>query len=400
MSERETQTGGGRRRLVPLVLLGSGIAVLALGGFLLRRAGASTNEVALASQPKGATVVAAIKTSFRPERRYVGAIEPWVTARIGPQLVSAFVDTVLVRPGDRVHRGQVLATLDCRNTSALSRSIRMQAKALEATQAAISKQATRVGSLLEGGFVSSDEVEQKSAESQSKQAQVLALQAQLLGTELQQQDCVLRAPFEGEVAERSVDPGAFARPGLSVLTLVDRGTLRVTANVPESDFELVAPQRPVRLKLVATGEELEARISRRSPSADEGTRTVHLEIDLPNHDRRIPSGTTADVRVEAGEARPALEVPLTAASVRGEVATVMVVEAGKAHQRSVALIGERAGRLYLDPSLGAGAEVVTEGRAALVEGDSITTRKLEPAPAEATRPSAREGAIPSRTRTP
>jgi len=172
VTERKTLTQ--RFGLVPLILVGGGALVLVLGGLLLHHAMSAVNDVALTSQPKGVTVLQARTASYRPSRRYVGTIEPWVSANIGPQLVSAYVDTVLVRPGDRVKRGQVLATLDCRNSSALSRQIRMQARALSETQAAIAKEAERVGSLMNGGFVSPNEVEQKTADSASHEFEMNA----------------------------------------------------------------------------------------------------------------------------------------------------------------------------------------------------------------------------------
>jgi membrane fusion protein, multidrug efflux system len=382
-AEAKAAVAGPRSRRVPLALAGLALLVLASGALLMRRALSGTSDVALSSMPKGVTATVARDSAYRPLRRYVGAIAPWVSARVGPQLVSAYVQTVLVRPGDRVRRGQVLATLDCRNTSALSRSIGMQAKALEETQVALSKEAARVQSLLAGGFVSSNEVEQKTAESASKQSQLLGLKAQQLGTDLQVSDCVLRAPFDGEIGERMADPGAFVRPGSALVTEVDLTTLRVTADVPESDFEAVVPGSLVKLHLLATGARLQAVISRRSPAADEETRTIHVEIDLPNPESRIPGGTTADLLIDVGAPQPAFEVPLSAASVRGDSAVVMTVRDGVARQRSVRLLGERDGRLFLDPSLGRDTLVVTEGRAALVEGDAVTVREtgtVAPAP--------------------
>lgn len=363
-------------RLVPVLLVCGGLAVLLIGWLMLHRALASTNQIALSAQPKGVTVVEAKATSFRPLRRYVGTIEPWVEAKIGPQLISAYVQTVLVRPGDVVRRGQVLATLDCRNSSAASRSVSMQAKALEQTQRASAKEASRVNSLLAGGFISPNEVDQKTAESASKQAQLLALQAQMLGSDLQVADCVLRAPFEGEVGQRSLDPGAFVRPGSAIATVVDRSTVRITAEVPESDFEAVAPGSTVKLKVLATGQELDALIDRRAPSASMSTRTIHIEVNVPNRDRRIPAGTTADLRLEVGEPQKALEVPLAAGAVRGGKANLVVVTNGVAHKMVAGVLGEREGRLFLDPALGAGAAVVIEGRASVNEGDAVTVRRL------------------------
>ena len=100
----------------PLALTCCGLAVIVgIGAWLYVRATGSVNKVALASAPKRVTAVSAKATTYQPTRRYVGVVEPWVEAKVGPQLVSAYVDTVLVRPGADVKRGQVIATLDCRN---------------------------------------------------------------------------------------------------------------------------------------------------------------------------------------------------------------------------------------------------------------------------------------------
>src|SRR5262249_26919739 len=165
---------------------------------------------------------------FRPCRRYVATIDPWVRAAVGPQLVAAYVETVLVRPGDAVKRGDVLATLDCRHASAADQAVAASARALDAKRAAVKKESERVASLLDGGFVSANEVDQKSAEVLSLEAQLASTRAQLAGRSLEVNDCVLRAPFDGEIAERLADPGAFVHPGQAITSVVDRGTVRVS----------------------------------------------------------------------------------------------------------------------------------------------------------------------------
>ena len=299
-------------------------------------------------------------------------MEPWVQAKIGPQLVSAYIDTVLVRPGATVKRGDVIATLDCRNASAIEKAIAMQARAIAAQQTASASEAARVGGLLQGGFVSQNEVDQKQADSASKQAQVLALQAQVSGSSLEVADCVLRAPFDGEIGERTVDPGAFVRPGSSIATVVDRRTVRITADVPEDDFAAVAPGTSVRLHFLATKADLTAQITRRAPSADPGTRTAHIEIDVDDAARTLPVWTTAELSIDVGAPAPATAIPVIAAVVRGSNANVFVVKNGIAHASTEKLLGERSGMLYVDPKLPAGAAVVTEGRGQLDDGDRVT----------------------------
>jgi RND family efflux transporter MFP subunit len=252
----------------------------------------------------------------------------------------------------------------------------MQARAVAAQQAASASEAARIGGLLKGGFVSQNEVDQKEADSASKAAQVLSLQAEAAGRGLEVQDCVLRAPFDGEIGERHVDPGAFVRPGTSIATLVDRHTVRIAADVPENDFEAVGPGTPVRLHFLATNKELTAVISRRAPSADPGTRTAHVEIDVDDTARALPVWTTAEVTLEVGAPVPAVAIPVIAALVRGTKASVFVVADSVAHALVVPVVGERAGVLYLDPKLAAGSLVVTEGRGQLDDGDRVA-EKLE-----------------------
>lgn len=380
---------------VPVVIGLAVAGVLLLGGLLMWRAEATTNKVDLASRPKPVTVIVAKSSTFRPSRTYIGTLEPWVEAKIGPQLVSAFVDTVLVRPGAVVRRGEVLATLDCRNANAASQAVAMQARALDARLKAISSEAARFHGLLDGGFVATNEAEQKEAQSAAQSAELSAQKAKLAGTSLEVNDCILRAPFDGEIATRTIDPGAFVRPGTSIVSLVDRSTVRLTGDAPEIDFAVIAPGTLVRVHLLATGKDMTGTIARRSPSADASTRSVGFEIDLPDPTREIPVGTTGEITIDVGEPVPATEIPLFAASVRGPKATVFVVEAGVAHVRTLAVRGESGGNLFLETTLAPGSRIVSEGRALLQEGDRVEPQDARSPPAPARSASADGGPPPA-----
>jgi membrane fusion protein (multidrug efflux system) len=381
VSDPMPQDTPSRRLPVPWVIGAGACVLLLVGGGLFWRSESRVNKVPLSGESKRVTVVTAKASQFRPTRRYVGSLDPWIDAKVGPQFVSAYVDTVLVRPGAVVKRGDVLATLDCRNASALNKAVGAQARAVQAMQEAVEHEAERMSQLQDGGFVSPNEIEQKTADSASKQSQYLALQAQMLDTTLKVNDCVLRAPFDGEIADRMADPGAFARPGTSIVSVVDRNVVRLAADVPEDDFAAVAPSTVARIRIVATGAELTRPISRRAPAADRGTRTVHIEIDIPDPDRRIPVYTTAEVFVDVGEPQPATELPLAAATIRGDTANVFVVKDGTAHAEPFGVRGEQEGSLFVDPKLPGGSMLVLEGRTLLNDGDPVVFQPLEPAPA-------------------
>jgi membrane fusion protein, multidrug efflux system len=364
-----------------MILLGAVGGLLTAGAVLYTRNTGNTNKVALAQNAKRVTAVAVVAHAFQPTRRYVGTVEPWVQAKVGPQLVSAYVSTVLVRPGAVVKRGEVVATLDCRNASAMSRQVEAQAKAVDAMSSAATSEASRVSQLLNGKYVSENEVDQKKADAASKEAQLAALKAQMMRTSLEVDDCVLRAPFDGEVADRQVDPGVFVRPGSSIATIVDRHLVRITTDVPEQDFEAVAPGTPVRIHLLATNRDLVANIARRAPSADPATRTAHIELDIEDGAGSIPTWTTAELSLDVGTPVPATALPLLAASVHGNKATVFVAAAGVAHQTIAKLVGESGGNLFVDSkALPPGTMIVTEGRTILSDGDAVaaTTEAWSP----------------------
>jgi len=349
------------------------VAAVALGVYL--HAASHGDRSAAAGASKGVSVEPARASTFRASRSYVGTIAAWNTARVGPQYVSAYVGTVLVRPGAAVKRGEVLATLDCRNASAATREIAARARAIDERQAAIQHEAERTQEMAQGGFASPNELEQLTAKSAAARAEAESMRASLASRTLEVDDCVLRAPFAGEVAERFVDPGAYLRPGSPVATVIDRNQVRIVADAPEVDFDLVAPGTPVKIQIEATGAKLQASVSRRAPGADEVTRTVHFEIDVPNADHALPVGATARLGIDVGASRPATEVPLRAASIRGDKATLFIVQDGVARSEVVPVLGEAGASLFVDPKLAAGTPVVVEGRALLDDGDVVVVRE-------------------------
>jgi membrane fusion protein (multidrug efflux system) len=379
MSSTKSQTaqaipavpGKRRQRRIPIIIAVGVAAVLLFGFLMVARAGSHVNKVALASLPVGVTAVEAKATHYNSTRHYVGTIRPWVEAKIGPQLTSAYVGSVLVRPGDRVKRGQIIGTLDCRNASAASQGISMQARAIQAQQVALSHEAARIAELKTGGFASDNEIEKKQADSTSKEAELMSTKARLERATLEVGDCVLRAPFDGEVSDRTMDPGAYVHPGQSIAVVIDRSTVRVETDVPEEDFDLVKPGVKVDVLALAIGRHVVGTIARRSPAADQSTRTVHFEIDLQDPSRTLPVGTTAELAVASGAPLPAIEIPLAAAAVKGSKATLFLADNGQARKVVVDVLGEKAGRLFVDTSLPAKALVITEGRTLLKEGESI-----------------------------
>lgn len=372
-----------RSVLIPAVIAAGVLGILGAGLALVLHAESRINNVALASAPRPVTVIGASETTFRDSHKYVGTLRPWIEASVGPQYISVYVDTVLVRPGASVRRGEILATLDCKNASAASQAVAAEARAIDSRQHAVADETARMKTLLDGGFIDPNSVEVKQAEAASEEAQLASQRAKLAATALEVSDCIMRAPFDGEVATRTVDPGAFVRPGTPIVSVVDRTIVRMIVDVPEIDFDVVAPGSKVTLHVLATNATFPASISRRSPAADPDTRTVHVEIDVPDPKREIPVNTTGEVSLEVGDPMKATAVPLVAASISGDKAAMFVVESGVAQKKTFPVLGEKGSDLFLDPSLRPGTLVVTEGQFVLTNGEHVAPKQTDYSTAQA-----------------
>jgi membrane fusion protein (multidrug efflux system) len=380
--EPSNRKPGHRPELVTIGVIS--VALIVSGGLLVHHAEGKVNRVPLSGAPRPVSVVGAQATPYSDSRTYVGAIDAWIEASVGPQYISAYVTTVLVRPGDAVTRGQVVATLDCAHPSAVSRAVQLQAQAIGEQQRATADEAAREASMLKGGFIAPNQVEQTSAQSSAEQSHVLETRAKGLAASLEVHDCALKAPFDGEIAVRLVDPGAFVHPGTTIVSVVDRKTVRIVVDAPEKDFNIAAVGAPVHIDLLSTGATLTAAVTRRAPQADPATRTIHFEIDVADPQRQIPTGTTAMIHMNVGKPVPGTKIPLDAATQEEGKAKIFVVENDVAHLRQLLVLGERGDGLYFTPAtLPAGTLIVTEGRALLSDGDRVAPR-AEPAqpPAE------------------
>jgi RND family efflux transporter MFP subunit len=378
--EKEKAKARGRAR-IPIIVAAGVVAILLLGGVLVWHAESKTNKVAMASSAKPVTVLAAKGEPYRAVHTYVGTLRPWVDAKVGPQFISAYVETVLVRPGAVVKKGEVLATLDCRNATAQTAAISSQAKAIAAHQQAVSHEATRTQALLDGGFVSPNESEQITAKSAAEASELAAQEANLSKSALDVSDCILRAPFDGEISLRLVDPGSFVRPSTEMIGVVDRNTVRMTADAPESDFDDIPPGAKVTVHVVSTNIDIAATITRRAPNADPGTRTVHFEIDLDDSDRHIPVDTTGEVHVPVGQPVPATSVPLSAVTMNDKKATLYTVDGDIAHAHTMIEMGEVGPDVFFTPdALKPGTLIVVEGRALLKDGDHVASKPAQAEP--------------------
>jgi HlyD family secretion protein len=151
----------------------------------------------------------------------------------------------------------------------------------------------------------------------------------------------LRAPFDGIITERNIDPGRLVQPGANqepLLTVIQAETVRLFIDVPEGDAVLVEPGRKAAIRVPsAQGHSFEGTVTRVSWSLQQGNRTLRTEFALPNPEGLLRPGMFAEVELTVASKDDALVVPKTAVTtVEGQPAC-MTVKDGIVHARPVRL---------------------------------------------------------------
>jgi HlyD family secretion protein len=191
--------------------------------------------------------------------------------------------------------------------------------------------ARRSGELLAKGFVSPQAVERAEAEADSKRAtcesvkaQVKEAEARIAASRADTERTVLKAPFEGIVAEVNGELGEFLTPSppgiptLPAVELIDDSCLYVSAPIDEVDAARLRLGMPARITLDAyRGKHFPGRVRRIAPyvlALEKQARTVEVEVqfDNPGAARHLLVGYSADVEIVTEVREGALRIPTTA----------------------------------------------------------------------------------------
>jgi RND family efflux transporter MFP subunit len=300
---------------------------------------------------------------------YVGSVASVTSAKGGR----------LLREGDRVKKGEVLATLrqdDYALRVAELDGVRAQAEAAF-KQAKIDHE--RTAKLFEQGALSRAEYDATAARLEAAKASRAATRAGASGASVLLSDTKLRAPFDGVILRRDAEPGELVGPGKVAFVIAAVDAVKVGFAVPDSVAATLAPGTAVVLTTAALPERRWAgAVAKIAPSADERTHSFGVEAEFENADHALHVGQVADVELSLPGPPPRPAVPIGAVVRRrdgGEGFVVYAVDEGEggvlARARPVVL-GELSGnRVTLRDGVRAGERVVSLGAALVGDGERV-----------------------------
>lgn len=278
-------------------------------------------------------------------------------AQISPKVAARIVE-ISVKAGDTVKAGQVLAKLDQGEWQARLRQARSALAAAEAEAARAQADARRTQNLFDQEAATRQALDSAIAASRTGTAQAAEARAAVSEAESHFGETTLRAPFDGAVVQRLLEPGDTAMPGSAVLVVQSEKRLRVEADVPEQCAAAIHAGTALQARV---GEQTYPAVAEEiAPAADPRSRTVLVKASL-NGAADVQPGAFAWLEQACGR-RSALLIPASAVSRSGQLESVRLLAGGKALLRHVRTGKARDGWVEVLSGLKAGDLVVAEGK--------------------------------------
>jgi RND family efflux transporter MFP subunit len=351
------------------------------------------------ANPVAVSTVAAGTETWPSIYEATGTVRARASAAVSAKLMG-YVRDVKVQTGDRVREGQSLITLDTRDLDvsfqrAAAAREEVRTSMPEADHAIAAAKAnldlaqvtfSRMQDLFQKKSISNQEFDESSARLKAAQASyemAKARRAQLdsklaeadqgvRSTEVTRTYADVRAPFNGIVTAKNVEPGTLAMPGTPLLTIEREGAYRLEASVDESHLAAIRVGQPVSVTLDGVDHSIDARVSEIVPAVDASSRTYIVKIDLPAV-ASLRSGVFGRASFQLGR-RSTLTIPAAAVVEHGQLQTVMAVEDGIARTRIVTTGSRQQERVEVLSGLSAGEKIIFPVAPGLADGARVEVR--------------------------
>ncbi|MEM9796413.1 MAG: efflux RND transporter periplasmic adaptor subunit [Pseudomonadota bacterium] len=361
------------RLLVTVAVVAVSVGVVVEGrGFLADRA-----EARAAPGPAEAMPVQVARIEMQDHhmvtRRFSGQFEARQETQLSFEL-SGTIAEIVVREGDSVDAGDVIARLDTRLLEAERQRLSASRDSMVAQVELARRTNARQAELRERGFATDQTVDDTSLTLTRLQAGIAEIDAALSAVEINLEKSTLRAPFAGTVATRTLDAGAVAAPGLAIAQLVETAPPRFHAGLDPDAAARLSDGDPVEIRV---GRDiLAARLTGLAPSLDAVTRSRMAHFDLTD-DMAPPDGATGEVVLQKRVSQRGAWVPISALR-QGPRATwtLLTVKDGDAAIEAAEIIHLETGRAFIRGTFTDGTAYIPNGTHRVVPGQAVTPSEV------------------------
>jgi HlyD family secretion protein len=303
-----------------------------------------------------------------------GNIAAWQEASVGTEAAGLRLTDVRVNVGDRVQKGQLLATFASETLGAEAAQARANLGEAEANAANAAADAERARSLQATGALSASQINQYLTAEKTARARVEAARALYRSQQVRLGQTEVRAPDSGIISARFATVGAVVGNGAELFRLIRQGRLEWRAEVTATELGRITTGTTA-LVTAASGARLAGRVRTIGPTVDPQTRAALVYVDLTP----LPGAASGSARAgmfARGEfdlgAVPALTVPQPAVVVRDGFSYVYRVNPdNRVSQVKVQTGRFESGRVEIVSGLPTDARIVASGAGFLNDGDLV-----------------------------
>ena len=312
------------------ILSGVAAAVLIAGGarWASQRKAATTPAPAAAAagsliELSAGEVIAVQKMDMTVGLPISGTLKASQTALVKARVVGELMD-LLVREGDLVKAGQVIARIDPVEYQARERQAKLQADAAQSQVEIAQKQYDNNKSLVDQGFISQTALQTSLSSLNGAKATHMAAVAGLDVARKAMDDSIIRAPIGGQISQRLAQPGERMALDGRIVEIVNLSQLEIEAAVAPADASQIRVGMKAQLKVEGLEEPVQARVLRINPSAQAGSRSVLVYLGVTGSDG-LRQGLFAEGSLGTRSIQ-ALTVPLSSVRTDKPLPYVQVIE--------------------------------------------------------------------------
>lgn len=302
-----------------------------------------------------------------------GTLRPKAIAALKAQVGGRVLD-VRAEQGQRVAKGELLATIDPAALQEAVLGARAQLRSAEVARDLAKRNAERNETLLAAGAIADRDAEQTRSALTQAEAAVEDAKTRVRNAEEQLGFTRVRAPFAGIVTEQPANPGDVLQAGGAIMTVVDPNLMELEATVPVEQYAAVKRGASVSFAVGSLpNRRFTGTIDRVNPAVDPQTRQVRLYVNVPNRDQSLVAGLFAEGRL-ADKSETALAVPLAAIDQRDGSASVRRLKSGRVERVPVTL-GLRddvAERVAIKDGVGLGDTLLVGGSLTVPVGSQVS----------------------------
>lgn len=279
---------------------------------------------------------------------------------------------VLAREGESVRRGQLLVRQDMHDLQAHLHQAEATLAASHVDETLAEEYVGRVTRLHDQKMLSDVDFANYRAQASSRAEVVKANTEAVSIARKALTDAEVRAPQNGMVAERMVEPGQMVNPNAPLLKIVDLSQMELAAQASPEALPLLHIGQEIRFKVGGFVDEVfSGHIVRFNPMAQAGTRDITVYASVPNPGMRLRGGMFAQAEIQVADSAHRLWVPVTALQDRHGVSGVYVIRQQRLVWQVVTLGDRREERMGVNSGLNAGERIVIIPLSADREGAQV-----------------------------